>query len=58
MVINQLAIIITHHNWTQVIVKIATPEMKEVKELDETPRGKRGFGSSGVSEIGSEKLSK
>ena len=45
--------------YIQVIVKISTATMEEVEELKETIRGKRGFGSTGLSEeIDREKMSK
>lgn len=34
----------------QVFIKISTPALTEVQEIEGTTRGKRGFGSSGLSE--------
>jgi dUTPase len=30
------------------LIKIITPDIEEVKELDETTRGENGFGSTGM----------
>jgi deoxyuridine 5'-triphosphate nucleotidohydrolase len=34
-----------------ILEKIRTPEVKEVEELDETKRGEKGFGSTGVARL-------
>ena len=48
-----------HKYFLKVVVKISTATMEEVDETKETIRGKRGFGSTGLSEeIKPEKLEK
>ena len=39
----------THtHNLQLILERVATPKISEVKDLDATPRGTGGFGSTGL----------